>query len=173
MAKQSVWSQVSIWPLVTASASAAALTALLLYGMQSARTLQAASTALQRASELSVAPQVTHSLLSLVQRSLENRTFAGDSLQSLAANRDRDNATLGALRTAVMSAGLAHDADIIPKLAVIDSQWSARDRALQDLRRFDQEDLYVDNAAGSGYSANGAALKRAVDGLLREQAQSS
>jgi two-component system chemotaxis sensor kinase CheA len=173
MGKASVWSRVSIWPLLTASASAAALTALLLYGMQSARTLQAASTALQRASELSVAPQVTHSLLSLVQRSLENRTFAGDSLQSLEANRDRDNATLAALRSAVNSAGLAHDADIAPKLGVIDSQWSARDRALQNLRRFDQEDLYVDNAAGSGYSANGAALKRAVDGLLREQAQSS
>ena len=53
MAKQSVWSQVSIWPLITASVSAAALTALLLYGMQSARTLQATSTALQHASELS------------------------------------------------------------------------------------------------------------------------
>jgi two-component system, chemotaxis family, sensor kinase CheA len=173
MGKASVWSRVSIWPLLTASASAAALTALLLYGMQSARTLQAASTALQRASELSVEPQVTHSLLSLVQRSLENRTFAGDSLQALEANRDRDNGTLAALRAAVMSAGLAHDADIAPKLAVIDSQWSARDRALQNLRRFDQEDLYVDNAAGSGYAANGVALKRAVDGLLREQAQSS
>ena len=173
MVKASVWSRVSIWPLLTALVSAAALTALLLYGMQSARTLQAASTALQRASELSVEPQVTHSLLSLVQRSLENRTFAGDTLQSLDANRDRDNGTLAALRAAVVSAGLAHDADIAPKLAVIDSQWTARDQALQNLRRFDQEDLYVDNVAGSGYSANGASLKRAVDVLLREQAQSS
>jgi len=173
MMKASVWSRISIWPLLTASASAAALTALLLYGMQSARTLQAASTALQRASELSGEPQVTHSLLSLVQRSLENRTFVGDSLQSLEANRERDDETLAALRSAVNSAGLARDADIAPKLAIIDSQWAARDRALQHLGGFDPEDLYVDNAAGSGYSANGASLKRAVDSLLREQAQSS
>ena len=87
MAKQSVWSRVSIWPLVTASASAAALTALLLYGMQSARTLQATSTALQRSSELSGEPQVVHSQLSLLQRGLENRTYVGESLRSLAAER--------------------------------------------------------------------------------------
>ena len=31
----------------------------------------------------------------------------------------------------------------------------------------------MDTASGSGYSANGAALKRAVDGLVREQTQSS
>ena len=31
----------------------------------------------------------------------------------------------------------------------------------------------VDSAAGSGYSANGASFKRAVDGLVREQAQST
>ena len=73
MAMKSVWSQVSIWPLVMASVSAAALTALLLYGMQSARTLQATSTALQRASELSGEPQVAHSQLALLQRGLENR----------------------------------------------------------------------------------------------------
>ena len=94
MVKASVWSRVSIWPLLTATGSAAALTALLLFGMQSVRTLQAASTALQRASELSGEPQVTHSVLSLVQRSLENRTFAGDSLQSLEADRERDNGTI-------------------------------------------------------------------------------
>jgi two-component system, chemotaxis family, sensor kinase CheA len=173
MAKASVWSRVSIWPLLTATGSAAALTALLLYGMQSAHTLQAASTALQRASELSGEPQVTHSLLSLAQRSLENRSFVGDSLQSLEADRVRDNGTIAALRSAVDGAGLAHDADIAPKLASIDSQWAARDRALLRLSRFDPEDLYVDTAAGSGYSANGASLKRAVDGLVREQAQST
>jgi two-component system, chemotaxis family, sensor kinase CheA len=173
MAKASVWSRVSIWPLLTATGSAAALTALLLYGMQSARTLQAASTALQRASELSGEPQVTHSLLSLVQRSLENRSFVGDSLQSLEADRVRDNGTIAALRSAVDGAGLAHDADIAPKLASIDSQWAARDRALLRLAKFDPEDLYVDSAAGSGYSANGASFKRAVDGLVREQAQST
>src|SRR5580698_7211350 len=106
MAKQSVWSQVSIWPLVTASASAAALTALLLYGMQTARTLQAASTALQRASELSGEPQVGHSLLALIQRSLENRTYVGDSLQALETDRERDNDTLAALRAAVAGAGM-------------------------------------------------------------------
>lgn len=172
MAKASVWSRVSIWPLLTASLSAAALTALLLYGMQSARTLQAASTALQRASELSGEPQVSHSLLSLIQRSLENRTFVGDSLQVLETDRQRDNATLAALRAAVGSAGLAHDPDISAKLAGIDSQWATRDRTLQRLTRFDAEDLYVDTASGSGYSASGAAFKRAVDGLVREQAQS-
>ena len=173
MVKASVWSRVSIWPLLTATGSAAALTALLLFGMQSVRTLQAASTALQRASELSGEPQVTHSVLSLIQRSLENRTFVGDSLQSLEADRQRNNATLAALHGAVGSAGLAHDADIAPKLALIDSQWTARDRALQRLGNFDPEALYVDTAAGSGYSANGAALKRSVDGLVREQSQSS
>ncbi|HTV79103.1 MAG TPA: ATP-binding protein [Steroidobacteraceae bacterium] len=172
MAKASVWSRVSIWPLLTASLSAAALTALLLYGMQSARTLQAASTALQRASELSGEPQVSHSLLSLIQRSLENRTFVGDSLQVLETDRQRDNATLAALRAAVGSAGLAHDPDISAKVAGIDSQWATRDRTLQRLTRFDAEDLYVDTASGSGYSASGAAFKRAVDGLVREQAQS-
>ena len=173
MGKASVWSRVSIWPLLTATASAAALTALLLYGMQSARTLQAASTALQRASELSGEPQATHSLLSLIQRSLENRSFVADSLQSLEVDRERDNGTLAALRSAVAGAGLKHDADIAPKLALIDSQWVARDRALQRLGKFDPEALYVDTASGSGYSANGASLKRSVDALIREQAQSS
>src|SRR5580698_11542550 len=109
MAKQSVWSQVSIWPLVTASASAAALTALLLYGMQSARTLQATSTALQRASELSGEPQVAHSQLALLQRGLENRTYVGDSMRSIAADRDRGDSTLAALKYAITGAGLTND----------------------------------------------------------------
>jgi two-component system chemotaxis sensor kinase CheA len=173
MAKQSVWSQVSIWPLVMASVSAAALTALLLYGMQSARTLQATSTALQRASELSGEPQVAHSQLALLQRGLENRTYVGDSLRSLAADRDRGDDTLAALRTAIAAAGLSGDADLAQQMSVVRARWDALDLALQHIGSFSPEDLYIDTAAGSGYSAQGTALKRAVDASLRDQAQSS
>ena len=173
MAKQSVWSQVSIWPLITASASAAALTALLLYGMQSARTLQATSTALQRASELSGEPQVAHAQLSLLQRGLENRTYVGESLRSLAADRDRGNSTFTALRTAIASAGLTEDTNIAQKMAPVRAEWDRLELALQHIGTFSPEDLYVDTAAGSAYSAQGIQLKRAVDTLLKDQTQSA
>jgi two-component system, chemotaxis family, sensor kinase CheA len=173
MAKQSVWSQVSIWPLVTASASAAALTALLLYGMQSARTLQATSTALQRASELSGEPQVAHSQLALLQRGLENRTYVGDSLRSLAADRDRADSTLVALGLAITSAGLTNDTDLAQRMATVHAGWDGLDLALQHIGTFSAENLYVDTAAGSGYSAQGSQLKHAVDTSIREQAQSA
>ena len=173
MAKQSVWSRVSIWPLVTASASAAALTALLLYGMQSARTLQATSTALQKSSELSGEPQVVHSQLALLQRGLENRTYVGESLRSLAADRDRGNGTLAGLRSTIAAAGLTYDTGIARKMASVHSQWGALDLALQRIGTFNAEELYVDTAAGSAYSAQGTALKRMVDTLLRDQTQSS
>ena len=166
MAKQSVWSQVSIWPLITASASAAALTALLLYGMQSARTLQATSTALQRASELSGEPQVAHSQLSLLQRGLENRTYVGESLRSLAADRDRGNSTLAALRAAIAAAGLTYDTNIAQKMAPVHTQWDKLDLALQHIGTFSADELYIDTAAGSAYSAQGTQLKRVVDALL-------
>jgi two-component system chemotaxis sensor kinase CheA len=173
MAKQSVWSQVSIWPLITASASAAALTALLLYGMQSARTLQATSTALQRASELSGEPEVAHAQLSLLQRGLENRTYVGESLRSLAAERDHGNSTFAALRTAIDAAGLTYDTNIAQKMAPVHAQWDRLDLALQHIGAFSPEELYVDTAAGSAYSARGTQLKRSVDGLLRDQTQSA
>jgi len=173
MAKQSVWSQVSIWPLITASASAAALTALLLYGMQSARTLQATSTALQRASELSGEPQVAHSQLSLLQRGLENRTYVGESLRSLAADRDRGNNTLTQLGAAIAAAGLTSDAAIAGKMAPVHAQWDKLDLALQHIGTFSADELYIDTAAGSAYSAQGTQLKRLVDSLLREEAQSA
>jgi two-component system chemotaxis sensor kinase CheA len=173
MAKQSVWSQVSIWPLITASVSAAALTALLLYGMQSARTLQATSTALQRASELSGEPQVAHAQLSLLQRGLENRTYVGESLRSLAADRDRGNNTFAALRTAIESAGLTYDTNIAQKMAPVHTQWDKLDLALQHIGTFSAENLYIDTAAGSAYTSQGTQLKRTVDTLLRDQAQSA
>ncbi|HEV2704122.1 MAG TPA: hypothetical protein VGV09_21035, partial [Steroidobacteraceae bacterium] len=173
MAKQSVWSQVSIWPLVTASASAAALTALLLYGMQSARTLQATSTALQRASELSGEPQVAHSQLALLQRGLENRTYVGDSLRSLAADRDRGDSTLAALGSAITNAGLTRDSELAQKMATVRGRWDNLDHDLQHIGTFSAEDLYIDTAAGSGYSTLGTQLKHAVDTSLREQAQSA
>jgi len=173
MAKQSVWSQVSIWPLITASVSAAALTALLLYGMQSARTLQATSTALQRASELSGEPQVAHAQLSLLQRGLENRTYVGESLRSLAADRDRGNNTFAALRTAIGTAGLTYDTNIAQKMAPVHTQWDKLDLALQHIGTFSPDNLYIDTAAGSAYTAQGTQLKRTVDTLLRDQAQSA
>jgi two-component system chemotaxis sensor kinase CheA len=173
MAKQSVWSQVSIWPLITASVSAAALTALLLYGMQSARTLQATSTALQQASELSGEPQVAHAQLSLLQRGLENRTYVGESLRTLAAERDHGNSTFAALQTAIEAAGLTYDSNIAQKMVPVHAEWDKLDLALQHIGTFSPEDLYVDTAAGSAYTSQGTQLKRAVDTLLRDQAQSA
>jgi len=173
MAKQSVWSKVSIWPLVTACVSAAALTALLLYGLQSARTLQASSTALQKASELSGEPQVVRSQLALLQRGLENRTYVGDGLSALSAERDRGNQVLGALRSAVAAAGLTYDSGIALDLEAVRLRWGALDRALEYIGKFNPGDLYVDTASGSGYSSQGTALKRAVDGLVRDQVQTS
>ncbi len=170
---RSVWSRVSLWPLITASASAAALTALLLYGMHSARTLQATSTALQSSSELSGEPEIVHAQLALLQRGLENRTYVGESLQSLAAARGRGNHTLAALQAALASAGLTRDSGIAGKMASVRMYWDALDLALRDIGTFSPEALYVDTAAGSTYSAPGAALKRSVDTLLQEQTQSA
>ncbi len=129
MAKQSVWSRVSIWPLVAASLSAAALTALLVYGMQSARALQATSTALQQSSALSGEPEVVHSQLALLQRGLENRTYVGESLRTLAADRDDGNNTLAALRASIATAGLATDPGVAGKLANAQTHWGALDQA--------------------------------------------
>src|SRR5579871_956687 len=163
MEKRLLWSRVSLWPLVTASASAAALTALLLYGMQTAKTLQATSTALQSSSELSGEPEIVHSQLALLQRGLENRTYVGDSLQSLAATRDRGNHTLAALQLSIATAGLSHDIGIANRMESVRTQWNALDLALQRIGTFTPEELYVDSAAGSDYSTQGAALKRNVD----------
>lgn len=173
MAKPSVWSRVSVWPLVAATASAAALTALLLYGMQSAQTLQAASTALQRASELSGEPQVLRSQLALLQRGLENRSYVGESLRSIAAGRDRGNTTLSQLSGAITAAGLTRDPAVAPQMGTISSQWASLNGTLEHIETFSPDELYVDSAAGSDYSARGTQLKRAVDAEFRAQAQSS
>lgn len=173
MEKRSVWSRVSLWPLVTASASAAALTALLLYGMQSARTLQATSTALQSSSELSGEPEIVHAQLALLQRGLENRTYVGDTLQSLAVARDRGNHTLAALQSSIATAGLTRDSGIARRMESVHAQWDGLDLALQRVGSFTPEELYVDSAAGSDYSGQGTALKRSVDTLLQEQTQSA
>jgi two-component system chemotaxis sensor kinase CheA len=173
MEKRFVWSRVSLWPLVTASASAAALTALLLYGMQTAKTLQATSTALQSSSELSGEPEIVHSQLALLQRGLENRTYVGDSLQSLAAARDRGNHTLAALQSSIATAGLTHDIGIARKMESVHTQWNSLDLALLRIGSFTPEELYVDSAAGSDYSARGTALKRSVDSQLQDETQSA
>ncbi len=173
MEKRFVWSRVSLWPLVTASASAAALTALLLYGMQTAKTLQATSTALQSSSELSGEPEIVHAQLALLQRGLENRTYVGDSLQSLAAARDRGDQTLAALQSSIATAGLTHDFGIARKMESVHTQWNSLDLALLRIGSFTPEELYVDSAAGSDYSARGTALKRSVDSQLQDETQSA
>jgi len=150
---------------------AAALTGLLVLGMRRASELQAASAALQIASELSAKPEFIRSELTLVQRGLETQTYIGQSLRDVATARETGNQAYSLLQGNLRAAGLDRDATIATPLAAANARWASLDRQLQALAQKRDTELYADDANGSELSASGRKLKAAVDDTLARESQ--
>ncbi|HLK70714.1 MAG TPA: hypothetical protein VKT19_02080, partial [Steroidobacteraceae bacterium] len=161
LARRDQWLQLSATVLF-----AAALAVLLFMGMGAASRLQAASSALQLAAQLSGQPQLISAELTLIQRGLETTTYVGASVRAISELRNSTNKTLADVQSDVQAAGLTSDADIAASLAAIRRRWSELDRKLEPLRTAQGAELYTDTPSGSELSASGRAMKATVDGLL-------
>jgi len=166
LARRDQWLQLSATVLF-----AAALAVLLFMGMGAASRLQAASSALQLAAQLSGQPQLISAELTLIQRGLETTTYVGASVRAISELRTSANKTLADVQSDVQAAGLTSDADIAASLAAIRQHWSELDRKLEPLRTAQGAELYTDTPSGSELSVSGRAMKATVDGLLATQAQ--
>jgi HPt (histidine-containing phosphotransfer) domain-containing protein/PAS domain-containing protein len=150
---------------------AAVLAVLLVLGIRGANQLQAASSALQLASQLSGGPQLVGAELTLIQRGLETTTYVGDSVRALAALRRSSSDSLNALSAEVRAAHLDHDPDVMNALRPLLARWQRLDARLDELRFQRGSVLYADTPGGSQLSAQGRAMKATVDELLAAQSQ--
>ena len=98
--------------------------------MGAASRLQAASSALQLAAQLSGQPQLISAELTLIQRGLETTTYVGASVRAISDLRMPPMKTLADVQSDVQAAGLTSDADIAASLAAIRRRWSELDRKL-------------------------------------------
>lgn len=160
-------------PMAATMVFTAALTALLAYGIIRTARLQAASAALQTASELSTQPQLLRSELTLIQRGLESATFVSDSLRNVAAGRSSSEAAFGKLTTNIADAGLRDDTEVTDALAAARSNWQTLNQSLQTMTEVDPAQLYVDSASGSTLTPYGQQLQRTVNALLTTQSAAS
>ncbi|HWG77861.1 MAG TPA: ATP-binding protein [Steroidobacteraceae bacterium] len=150
---------------------AAALAILLALGMGAAGRLQAASSALQSAAQLSGQPQLISADLTLIEHGLETTTYVGTSLRAIADLRSSTAHTLEAVQGEVQDAGLQSDRDIAGALSAVRRRWSQLDKQLAPVRSERGAELYTDTPAGSQLSAQGRAMKGTVDALLATQTQ--
>ena len=150
---------------------AAALAVLSMLGVRRAGQLQAASSALQLASQLSAQPQLIDAELTLMQRGLETTTYVGDSQRTLAALRAGMEGALANIHNSLRDAGLRGDAAVSPSLRGALKRWAGVSRGLQALQRLHGSQLYSDTAAGSQLSSAGRTMKATVDGMLATQAK--
>jgi signal transduction histidine kinase len=166
LARRDQWLQLSATLLF-----AAALAILLALGMTSAARLQAASSAMQSAAQLSGQPQLISADLTLIQRGLETTTYVGASVRAITELRQDTAKTLAAVQSQVHDAGLQRDVDIAGSLAGVRRSWSQLDRQLDPLRNERGAELYTDTPSGSELSAQGRTMKSTVDALLATQTQ--
>jgi len=150
---------------------AAALAVLSVLGVRRAGQLQAASSALQLASQLSAQPQLIGAELTLMQRGLETTTYVGDSQHALDTLRASTDSALGSIQRSLGDAGLQGDAAVSPALRGALSRWAGVNRGLQALQRQHGSELYSATAAGSQLSGAGRTMKATVDGMLATQAK--
>ncbi len=163
LAKFAQWGQFSVTILV-----AGVVTVLLVLGVRDANRLEAASSALQLATQLSERPELFAAQLTLIQRGLEATTYVGGSLRTLTALRQDTAQSLAQLRAALLQAGLLADPNATDSLSTAVLHWQSLDRGLSSIA--DQRDgmLYIDSPAGSQLSVSGKAMKAAVDNLLTD-----
>ena len=159
------WLQVTVTVLI-----AAVLTALMSVGFHRANQLQSASSALQGVAGLSAQPALLLSDLTLLQRSLESRTYAGDTLRDIAARREQNRHTISQLEADLARAGLTQSAELAGPLQQALTGWSQVDSELSPIVRAAHEQLYTDTAGGSGLSGHGMQVKKAVDSILVTEA---
>ncbi|MFT3905522.1 MAG: ATP-binding protein [Steroidobacteraceae bacterium] len=161
--------QVTQWlPALVATGFAGVLTLLLSLGWQRAAQLQAASTALQSASELRSQPDYFGAQLALLQRGLESRSYVGESLRNIGAARKSYDSALGGIEQLARAAGA--DAAFDGRSAALRSQWGRYSARLGDVED-NRDSPYTDTAQGSQLSAVGERLKRATDSALERQQQ--
>lgn len=166
LARRDQWLQLSATLLF-----AAALAILLALGMNAAARLQAASSALQSAAQLSGQPQLISADLTLIQRGLETTTYVGASVRDITDLRQATAKTLQAVQSAVQEAGLQSDVDIAGSMSAVSRSWSQLDRQLDPVRSERGAELYTDTPSGSELSAQGRTMKSTVDALLATQTQ--
>jgi len=155
------WLQVTVTVLI-----AAVLTALMSIGFQRANQLQSASSALQGVAGLSNQPALLLSELTLLQRSLESRTYAGDTLRDIAAIRNLNQRAFEALHVDLVRAGLAQASELSAPLQQALAGWNRMDAELAPIIHAAGDELYTDTAGGSGLSTRGTQVKKAVDTIL-------
>jgi len=157
--------------IVAAIVFAAALTVVLVLGMQRADQLQAATATLQLASELSAKPQTIRADLTLIQRELETTAYLGDALRSLAMLRAANNDAFNSIQNNLRNAGLLADNDVASALSASRRSWQGLDQALQELEHDGTTGLYTDTPTGSELSATGKAAKALIDHVLATETQ--
>jgi signal transduction histidine kinase len=166
MARSILLNRTQWLPVGATLAAAAALTALLAYGLNRASQLQAASTAMQLASELAAQPQLMRSELALLQRGLESRDYVGDSLRSLAESRSTNGDRIKSLNDNIRVAGLVNDTGVATALKSANSSWERIATELGDVAAIKSSGLYTDTATGSVLAAAGVKLQGSVNNLL-------
>jgi hypothetical protein len=161
LARPAQWGQLSLTMLF-----AAAVTLLLVLGVRGAGRLQAASSALQLATQLSERPQLLAAQLTLIQRGLEATTYVGESLSSLTALQRSSSNALRSLRAALLQARLLEQPGVTESLVNTELRWLHLDRDLSSISDLRGGLLYIDASTGSRLSASGKAMKAGVDGML-------
>ncbi len=163
LAKSARWAQLSATILF-----AVAVTVLLVLGVRDANRLEAASSALQLATQLSERPELLAAQLTLIQRGLEATTYVGASLRTLTALRQSTSKALAQLRAALLRAGLLADTGVTDSLGTTVLRWESLDRGLSSVGDQRGAELYIDASTGSELSVSGKAMKAAVEGMLAD-----
>lgn len=166
LAKSAQWAQLSATMLF-----AGVITVLLVLGVRDANRLQATSSALQLATQLSERPELLAAQLTLIQHGLEARTYVGSALRTLTVLRESTSNALADLRAALLRARLLADADVSGSLSSSAPRWQALERGLSTITDPRSDALYIDASNGSELSLSGKAMKSAVDRMLTTDAQ--
>ena len=163
LAKVTRWAQFSVTMLF-----AGVVTVLLVLGVRDANRLEAASSALQLATQLSERPELLAAQLTLIQRGLEATTYVGRSLHTLTDLRQSTSEALAKLSTALLQARLLADARVTDSLNTTVLRWRSLDEGLSSIPDQHGGMLYIDASTDSELSASGKAMKAAVDGMLAD-----
>ncbi len=147
---------------------AGVVTVLLVVGVRDANRLEAASSALQLATQLSERPELLAAQLTLIQRGLEATTYVDRSLHTLTDLRQSTSEALAKLSTALLRAGLLADAGVTDALNTTVLRWRSLDEGLSSITDQHGGVLYIDTSTDSQLSASGTAMKATVDGMLAD-----